>query len=86
MEAVTGEEVRDYGRGGARSVRNSQVLDNMLKEATGLSKLSLYQGDCAEGKNSLSMEARGLQRLEVGGEGASAQWSSWLVLVPRKWQ
>lgn len=35
LEAVTGEEVRDYGWGGAESGRNSQILDNMLKEATG---------------------------------------------------
>ena len=35
MEAATGEKVRDYVWGGARAVRNSQIWDNMLKEATG---------------------------------------------------
>ena len=32
-------------------------------------ELSLSQEGCAEGRNRLSMEPRGLQHLEVGGEG-----------------
>ena len=35
MEAATGEKVRNYGWGGARAVRNSQIWDNILKETTG---------------------------------------------------
>ena len=35
------------------------------------------------GRSRLSTEPWVLQRVEVGGEGTSAEWSSWLVLVPR---
>lgn len=89
MEAATGEKVRDYGWGGARAVRNSQIWDNMLKEATGPVKVepvSPTKEEAQRGRSRLSTEPWGLQHLEVGGEGTSAEWSGWLVLVPRKWQ
>ena len=68
FEANIGEKVRDYGWGGARVMRNNQIWDNMLRRQQKLSKLSLSQGGCAEGRNRLSMEPWGLQHLELGGE------------------
>lgn len=69
MEAAIGEKARDYGWGGASVVRNSQIWDSMLKEATGTVTAEPISGGCAEGRNRLSVEPRGLQRLAVGGEG-----------------
>ena len=82
-------EVRDYGWGGARVVTNSQIWDNTLKEATGpvkVESISPTREEVQRGRSRLSTEPWGLQHLEVGGEGTSAEQSSWLVLVPRKWQ
>ena len=81
--------MRYYGWGGVRAVRNSQIWDNMLKEATGPVKvepISPNKEEAQRGRSRLSTEPWGLQRLEVGGEGTSAEQGSWLVLVPRKWQ
>ena len=69
---------------GRRDLDSQGLMAGVGVDAHG--ELSLSQGGGAEGRSRLSTEPWGLQHLEVGGEGTSAEQSSWVVLVPRKWQ
>ena len=65
-------EVRDCGWEGARVIRNGQIWDNTLKEATGPVKVESIlptREEVRRGRSRLSTEPWGLQHSEVGGEG-----------------
>ena len=64
---VGGRAMTSGKRGGRRDSDSQGLMVGVGVDAHG--ELSLSQGGCAEERKRLSMEPRGLQHLEVGGEG-----------------